>query len=284
MGPVGIVCDSTCDLEPSWYADNNVRMVPLTVFFGEEAHRDWVQMRPEEFFKRLTSASSLPTTSQPSPADFAAVYADLAAEGCEQIVSIHLTSKLSGTFESATMAAADAPIPVHVVDTKRVTAGTALIVKAAVATRARGGSSDEILSTANDLTEKMRLFFVLDTLDYLVKGGRAGKAQGLAASLLSIKPVLTFNDEGTIEPFKKVKGMRKAITELAAHVAEDSRSNGRVRVGILHAQAVDLADELVKALDAAGADYELDSIEQVGAVIGTYAGPRAVGAAYYPVG
>jgi len=284
MAQVGIVCDSTCDLPLTWYAQNGVRMVPLTVFFGEQGYRDWVEMQPEEFYRRLAAAAALPTTSQPSPADFAKAYAELAEQGCEGIVSIHLTSKLSGTFESATMAAAESSIPVHVVDTRRVTAGTALVVKAAVAARDAGASIEEVLATAVDVSSKMRLFFILDTLDYLVKGGRAGKAQGLAASLLNIKPVLTFNDEGTIEPFKKVKGTRKSLTELAEQVAQDSRGAGRMRVGILQAQAPDLADQLVAALDSAGADYELDSIEQVGACIGTYSGPRAVGAAYYPVG
>ena len=127
------------------------------------------------------------------------------------------------------------------------------------------------------------MFFILDTLDYLVKGGRAGKATGLAAAMLNIKPILTFNDEGTIEPFKKVKGLKKAMSELATYVAEESRG-GRLRVAILHACAPDLAQELVAALEEAGADFELDSIGLVGAVIGTYAGPRAVGLGYYPVG
>ena len=283
MGHVGIVCDSTSDLSPAWLDDHRVRMVPLTVLFGEESFRDWVDMQPREFYERLAASPSLPTTSQPSPADFSAAYAELVEQGCDAIVSIHLTSQLSGTFESATMAATEAAVPVHVIDTKLVTAATALVVKQAVAMRDAGRSAEDIAASARVISASMRLFFVLDTLEYLVKGGRAGKAQGLAASLLNIKPVLMFNAEGTIEPFKKVKGTRKALTELAEHVAQDSRANGRMRVSILHADDLALAEELRTALDIAGADYELDSIELVGAVIGTYAGRGAVGAAYYPI-
>lgn len=284
MSQVGLVCDSTCDLAPAWLVEHDVRMVPLTVLFGDAGFKDWIDLQPREFYKRLTASAALPTTSQPSPADFSAAYTELTERGCEAIVSIHLTSRLSGTFESATMAAAEASVPVHVVDTKRVTAATALVVKQAIELRDRGVSAEEIAATARATSDAVRLFFVLDTLDYLVKGGRAGKAQGLAASLLNIKPVLMFNDEGTIEPFKKVKGTRKALTELAEHVAADSRENGRVRLSILHADDLALAEELRAALDTAGADYELDSIQLVGAVIGTYAGPHAVGAGYYPIG
>ncbi len=284
MPHVGLVCDSTCDLAPEWLAEHGVRMVPLRVLFGEEAHLDWVDMHPDEFFARLASSPVLPTTSQPSPADFERAYAELAAQGCDSIVSIHLTAPLSGTFESATMAAQTSALPVDVVDTKLVSQAVGLVVKKAIALRDSGATAEEIASDCRATAAATRLFFVLNTLEYLVKGGRAGKAQGLAASLLNIKPILRFNSEGTIEPFMKVKGTRKALAELAAHTAEESRSSGRLRLAILHAESPELADELVAALDAAGADYELDSIGLVGAVIGTYAGPGAVGLAYYPLG
>jgi fatty acid-binding protein DegV len=114
-----------------------------------------------------------------------------------------------------------------------------------------------------------------------VKGGRAGKASGLAASVLNIKPILRFNDEGIIEPFKKVKGLSKAMAALAEHVAESSRA-GRLRITFLHAVAPDLAQELQQAVADAGADFELDSIGQIGSVIGNYAGAGAVGLAYVP--
>lgn len=282
MPRVAIVCDSTCDLGPEWFAAHDVSMVPLKVLIGEDTYRDWVDLQPDRFYELLATAPKLPTTSQPSPADFAATYAALAQAGAEEIVSIHLTGPLSGTVESATMAAKDAPVPVRVVDTRTVSLATGLVVKAAVAERDRGGDAAAVEAVAVKTAAEVRLFFILDTLEYLVKGGRAGKASGLAAAVLNIKPVLTFNAEGTIEPFKKVKGLKKAMAEVASFVAKESRS-GRVRVAILHGNAPELADQMRAALDSAGADYEFDCAGLIGTVIGTYAGPGAVGVAFHPI-
>lgn len=280
MARIGIVADSTCDLGPQWLEEHDVVMVPLKVLFGDTTYLDWVDLTPERFYAKLATAPELPKTSQPSPAEFAAVYQRLADEGCDGIVSIHLTAPLSGTIESATMAASAAPVPVRVVNTRVVTAGEALAIDAALAARDAGADLDGVEAAALRVVESMRLLFALDTLDYLVKGGRAGKAQGLAASLLNIKPVLTFNEEGTIEPFKKVKGTRKAIAEMVAEVAAAAES-GPVVCAVLHSQAPELADELIAALEASGASYRCEHVVSVGAVIGTYAGPGAVGVAFY---
>jgi DegV family protein with EDD domain len=284
MGKVGLVTDSTCDLSPEELRKLDVVMVPLKVLFADTTYRDWIELEPREFYSKLVEAPLLPKTSQPSPAEFLSAYAALAEQGCESIVSIHLTSALSGTHESAMMAAADSPIPVHVVDTKKVSQAVALVVKAACEARDSGMDAEQIARHAEKVSESMRLYFVLDTLDYLVKGGRAGKAQGLAASLLNIKPVLSMNSDGIIEPFKKVKGRKKALAELAAHLAQESRSIGHMRVAILNACAEQGGQDLLTAITEAGGDYEIESVGLVGAVIGTYAGPNAVGCAYYPVG
>ena len=284
MPHVGIVTDSTCDLGPDALAELGVRMVPLTVHFGDQHFSDWVDLTPDEFYPMLQSAVQLPTTSQPSPADFSAAYEALAAEGCEEIVVVTLSAALSGTFESATLAAATSPVPVRIVDGKRASQGTALITKAAVEARAAGLDAAGIEARALAVARETRLFFLLDTLDYLVKGGRAGKATGLAASLLNIKPVLEVNADGIIEPFKKVRGRSQAIAALAEHVAEDSRKNGRMRLVLLHAASTEDAEELEAAILASGADVEIESHGVIGAVIGVYTGPGAVGVSYYPIG
>lgn len=278
---VGIVCDSTCDLGPAWLAEHDVTMVPLKVLFGDESYLDWIDIAPDAFYEKLASSPQLPKTSQPSPAEFSAVYDALAGQGCDEIVSIHLSAALSGTVESATLAAASANVPVRVVDTKIVTAGTALALMAAVEERSRGGDAAAVEAAARRVVDSLRLLFALGTLDYLVKGGRAGKAQGLAANILNIKPVLTFNKDGIIEPFKKVRGTKAALAEIAAQVAADSASRP-VRLALFHSTSPELAEELRAALDEAGARYDLVLTGRVGAVIGTYAGPGAVGAAYYP--
>ena len=197
---------------------------------------------------------------------------------------VTLSAALSGTFESATLAAATSPVPVRIVDGKSASQGTGLIVKAAVEAREAGMDAAAVEARALEVARSTRLFFLLDTLDYLVKGGRAGKATGLAASLLNIKPVLEVNADGIIEPFKKVRGRTQAIAALAEHVAEDSARNGRMRIALLHAAQTEDAEELEVAMLAAGADVEIESHGVIGAVIGVYTGPGAVGVAYYPIG
>jgi DegV family protein with EDD domain len=251
---------------------------------GDEHFSDWLDLRPAEFYPMLSAARELPTTSQPSPADFTASYASLAADGCDEIVVVTLSSALSGTFESATLAAVGSPVPVRIVDGKRASQATGMIVKAAAEARAEGMDGAGVEARATEVARSTRLFFLLDTLDYLVKGGRAGKATGLAASLLNIKPVLQVNADGIIEPFKKVRGRAQAIAALAEHVAEDSRVNGRMRIAMLHAARTEDAEALEAAMLAAGADLEVESHGVIGAVIGVYTGPGAVGVAYYPIG
>ena len=284
MPKVGIVTDSTCDIAPSNLADVGVEMVPLTVHFGDEHFRDWIDLRPAEFYAKLIASPVLPTTSQPSPANFTTAYHRLAEQGVEEIVTVTLSAALSGTYESAMLAAKDAPVPVRVVDGRRASLGTGLIALAAVEARDAGLDGAAVEARAIEVARASRLFFLLDTLEYLVKGGRAGKATGLAASLLNIKPVLEVNADGIIEPFKKVRGRAQAVAALAQHVSEDARKRGRLRVALLHASIQGEAEELEAALQVAGADIEIAVRGDIGAVIGTYTGPGAVGVAYYPMG
>ena len=284
MSRVGIVTDSTSDLGPEELAALDVRMVSLTVHMGDEHFADWIDLRPDAFYPMLTAARDLPTTSQPSPADFSAAYLSLADDGCDEIVVITLSAALSGTFESATLAATSSPIPVRIIDGKTASQATGLIVKAAVEARASGLDGAGVEARAIEVARATRLFFLLDTLDYLVRGGRAGKATGLAASLLNIKPVLRINADGIIEPFKKVRGRTQAIAALAEHAAEDSREKGRLRIAVCDAARTDDGEELEAAILAAGADVEIESHGAIGAVIGVYTGPGAVGVAYYPIG
>ena len=281
MARIGIVCDSTCDLGLDYFEANDVRMVPLKVQIGDETFLDWVELSPAQFYERQKAAPEMPTTSQPTPADFAAAYAEVVAAGAEAIVVITLTSALSGTYQSANIALEDSSVPTEIIDTKLVSQATGLAVKAAVEARDAGAAFDEVVETVRWTASSTRFFFVLDTLEYLVKGGRAGKAQGLAASVLNIKPILTFAADGTIEPFKKVKGLNKAFAALAEHVAAESRP-GTLRLAFLHAVAPALVEGLRSAIDAAGADYETDAVGEIGSVIGNYAGAGAVAVAYVP--
>ncbi|MDZ4169340.1 MAG: DegV family protein [Coriobacteriia bacterium] len=283
MGSIGIVTDSTSDLSAEELVRLDVTMVPLKVLFGDRTYLDWVELPPAEFYPMLANAEILPKTSQPSPAEFLATYRELAERGCTEIVSVHLTSALSGTVASALMAAEESPIPVHVVDTKKVSHSLSLVVRAAVEARDSGADAEGIVARAQSVSQEMRFLFVLETLEYLVKGGRAGKAQGLAASLLGIKPILTVNADGIVEPYKKVKGRKRALQLIAAEVARDAAANGRMRLTVLHACLDDEGAELLREIEATGADIELMPNGLIGAVIGTYVGQGAIGCAYYPV-
>lgn len=281
MPNVGIVTDSTCDLGPDVVAELGARLVPLKVLFGDETYLDWVELGPDEFYRKLAASPQLPKTSQPSPAEFLEVYRSLADEGVDSIVSVHLSAALSGTVSSAVMAAADSPVPVHVVDTKSVSHAVGLAVRVACEARAEGLEGAEVAARVEDVVKRLHILFVLDTLEYLVKGGRAGKAQGIAAAMLNIKPVLAVNDDGIIEPVRKVKGRKKALAEIAGIVAGHAAEHGPTIGAILHGCLDDEGAELLSEIQATGAPVQIISTGTIGSVIGTYAGPKAVGVAYY---
>ena len=284
MARIAVVTDSTVDLAPEELSALDVVMVPLKVHFGEDTYRDWLDLSVEEFYAKLTAADpdDLPKTSQPTPGEFSAAFQALADDGAEGIVSLHISSKLSGTYESAVLAAKDAPVPVRVVDTLMVAGAMQLSLRAACAARDAGAGLDDVEKAARETAAATELFFLLDTIDFLVKGGRAGRSAGLAAAMLNIKPVLQVRD-GLIEPFKKVKGTRRAIVETAETVAERTKTLGPVDVVIINALAPDLAKDLEAALVAAGADMASVSHSDIGAVIGTHVGPGALGVGYAPV-
>lgn len=281
MNRIAVVSDSTCDIAPEQLEKLSVTMVPLKVHFGNETYRDWIDFTPEEFYVKLKASAVLPTTSQPTPGEFAEVYCRLDEEGYDGVVVLTLSAKLSGTYESATMAIAESPLPVRVVDTTFVSGGTGLIVEEACAARDAGGDIDAVERAAVNAAGETELFFVVDTLDYLVKGGRAGRAQGMAASLLSIKPVLEVKG-GLIEPFLKCKGTRKALAEMAEHVAQRSKDLGPLKVRVIHAVSLGIAEDLAAAIREAGADVASLDYDEIGCVIGTHVGPGAVGVAYLP--
>lgn len=269
---IGIVTDSTADFPPSWYEQNDVIMVPLEVRFGDEVFRDWVDIEPQEFYERLAISTVLPKTSQPSPGAFAAAYRSLADE-CDRIISVHISSKLSGTSASAAIAAADSPVPVKVIDTGQASLATGLIVKELVALRGEGADINEMDERARRLSVASRIFLSVDTLKYLEMGGRLGRAQALVGSLLDIKPILTVTG-GEVAPLARVRGRNKVFRTIVEQVKEFT---GEVDAlfGFAHADAPEAAQRLRDELDAAGFNTASAPETVIGAVIGTYTGPGA---------
>jgi len=278
---IGIVTDSTADLPPDFYAvHDDLVMVPLTVHFGDEIYKDWVEMPPDLFYPKMVksvAAGILPKTSQPPAGDFAAVYTEL-GKTCDHIISIHISSKLSGTMQSAKGATGMVKdIPVTLIDSE-VTAGLlGSIVKKLVAARDAGADLDELLKIANDAKEWGRLFFMVDTLKYLELGGRIGKAQALLGTILSVKPILTLTD-GVVGPRAKASGTNKAINEIISITKEEIAKRPpdmETRLILAHADNPQIIDRLKGLLAEAGVEYDILDTGEVGSVIGTYVGPGA---------
>ncbi|HAW60042.1 MAG TPA: DegV family protein [Actinobacteria bacterium] len=271
MKKVAIVTDSTADLPLSYYEGHEVFMVPLVVRFGEESHKDWIEMPPSRFYQRLRSSSILPKTSQPSVADFAETYRKLASQH-EHIVSVHLSSKLSGTVQSAEIASQEVDVPVTIVDTKLASLGTGMVLDALVEARDGGADGKEIADLAWDISGRVKILFTVGTLKYLEMGGRIGKAQALVGSLLNIKPLLTLQD-GIVIPYKKIKGTRRVYEEMVAFLKQNIGGGGLLHLGLAHADYPAAIVRLKKMIEEAGIKPSILIESEVGAVIGTYTGP-----------
>jgi len=279
MEKIAIVTDSTADLPLSYYEENNVQMVPLTVRFEEKSFKDWIDINPKEFYQRMRDSDILPKTSQPSVAQFAQVYQELAGEA-EQIVSIHLSSELSGTVQAAEMARDMANVPVTVIDTKSASLGTGLIVDAAVRAKRAGLSAEEVIKKGREATDRIKIVFLVGTLKYLHLGGRIGKAQALLGSMLSIKPILTLN-EGVVTPYKKVKGLKKAYSEMKSFFLQNVTGKGALYAVFAHADCLDEMQRLREMIKSETRNAAALIESEIGSVIGTYVGPGAFAIAFY---
>jgi DegV family protein with EDD domain len=275
MENTAIVLDSTADFPEAPSRFPNTRIVPLYVRFGDESYRDYIDMGPGAFYKRLQEAPALPTTSQPTPADFLATYEELARY--ERILSLQISSTLSGTFASAETAAAElGDARVRVIDTGTVSASIALLALAVVRRLERGTTDDEIDDVVARYGRQHHLLFTVNTLEYLAKGGRIGRAAALAGNLLNVKPILTIID-GEVVPLKRVRGNAKAFAEFETMFKETSTDSPQLKVGIAHAAAPERLRALESMVRAVRPQAEIEIATELGAVIGTHAGPGTVG-------
>jgi DegV family protein with EDD domain len=272
-----IVLDSTSDFQDAPERFPNMRVVPLYVHFGDETFRDFVDLDPHAFYEKLRAAPSLPTTSQPTPQDFLDAYQQLADEGYERIWSLHLSAKLSGTCQSASLAAAElGGDRVRVVDSETASLAVGML-SLAMQRRLRRGTTDEELER---LLERFKaangVVFTVGTLEYLQKGGRIGRAQALAGALLNVKPILSV-DDGVVVPVARVRGRQKALEEFAKAFTAATADAAGLRVAIAHADAPEWIDVLTDLAAKARPQAELELVSNLGAVVGTHAGPGAVG-------
>jgi DegV family protein with EDD domain len=276
---IKIVTDSGSGIAPETAQQYGILVVPLYVHFGTETFRDGVDIQLPEFLSRLQSFPQLPTTSQPSAGDFLEVYKSLTADGSE-VISIHLSAKLSGTVASA--CAAQEMLPgahIHVVDSRFISAPQAMMVVEAARMAAAGQSTEAILARLDQFIAGSHIYFVVDTLEYLQKGGRIGKAAALLGTALQMKPILMLQD-GIVEAKERIRTKNKAILRLKELAVEETAGRSCRYLGILHAAALEearqLEDELVSQLMPAET-----IMDEVGPVCVAITGPGVVGVAFY---
>lgn len=267
---VAIVTDSTAYLPPATVREHRMTAVPLTVVVAGRAHEEGAGISAGSLAEALRRHHPV-TTSRPSPETFLAAYRDAAASGAEAVVSLHLSAEFSGTCDAARIAAREAPLPVHVVDTGMVAMALGFCALAAAEAAAAGGSAAEAVAVAEKRAAGTSAFFYVDTLDYLRRGGRIGAAQALLGSALAVKPLLELAD-GRIGMLEKVRTAGRAIARLE-ELAVVRAGEASVDVAVHHLAAPERAEQLADRLRGRiGGLVDLHAGE-VGAVIGAHTGP-----------
>lgn len=278
MEKVFVVTDSTADIPKDLVERLGITVVPLKVHFKNETYLDGVNITSDDFYSKLTNSEDLPTTSQPSPLDFVDTYKKL-VEGNDgaRIISIHLSSALSGTVQSALLAqqmVEEEGLIVKVIDSKKASYAIGIIVVAVAEALKAGKTFEEAIELAIRLVEDTQVYFLVDTLTYLHKGGRIGKASSLFGSLLNIKPILSLNEQGEVFPIDKVRGRSKA-TSAVLDLTKNFANGSKVKVGISHAmnfeEAKKIEEKLREVLNVT--DFVMTDI---GPVIGTHVGPGTI--------
>jgi DegV family protein with EDD domain len=279
MAGIRIVTDSTADLPADIVQEFDITVVPLIVRFGAEALHEGTEITNAEFYHRLTVDPDHPSTSQPSPGEFIAAYQSI-ADDADDIISIHITSELSGTCDSATSAGAsdEVTVPVHVVDSRSASIALGSLAVLA-AERARDGVAvPEILAELDGWIARSRTCFLLDTLEYLRRGGRIGAGRAFLGSLLRVKPVFHIVN-GVVEPLDRARSPRKAIDRIVRYLHEEAGDAPLAHVGILRSTNPEIADRLRARIES---EFEVERwfFAEIGAVLGAHLGPNAVGVAF----
>jgi len=270
-----IVLDSTSDFPDAPERFPNMRVVPLYVNFGAESFRDHVDIGSHDFYDRLRAAPELPTTSQPTPQDFVDVYEQLAAY--ERIYSLQLSAKLSGTYQSAVTAAeVIGGDRIRVVDTETASLAVGLLSLSIQRRLEQGTTDEDVEALIERFKRENGVVFTVATLEYLQKGGRIGRAAALAGTLLNVKPILSI-DDGAVHPIGKVRGRQKALEEFARVFTSMTGDRPGLQLAIAHAEAPEWIEVLTDLAAKTRPQGEIELVENLGAVVGTHAGPGAVG-------
>jgi DegV family protein with EDD domain len=282
---VAIVTDSTAYLPPELVREGSVpiTVVPLHVIVGGRQHREGVDVTIESLSEALQSFTPL-STSRPSPQEFLDAYEDAAASGASAVVSIHISSEMSGTCQSAQVAAEQSPIPVEVVDSRSLGMAMGFGVLSAATAAGNGKAAAEVAEVARVRAAGAKVAFYVDTLEYLRRGGRIGSASALLGSAFAIKPILTLVD-GAIRPLEKVRTSSRALARLAdltAAAAAEMAANGGVDIAVQHLDSASRAESLAATLRERVPQAGHVVVAELGAVVGTHVGPGTLAAVASP--
>jgi DegV family protein with EDD domain len=275
-----IVLDSTSDYPEAPSRFPNMRVVPLYVRFGDDEYRDYVELGPGEFYEKLRTSPKLPATAQPTEGDFLAAYEEL--DRYERIYSLQVSSKVSGTIQSAERAAdAVGDGKVRVVDTLSVSLAVAMLSHAVQRRLTRGTTDEEVEALVERFRASSGVVFTVETLEYLQRGGRIGRAAALAGSLLNVRPILAIED-GVVTAVTRVRGRQKALEEFERRLEGATSDQPGLRVAIAHADAAEWVGTLSELVWRVRPKAEIEFTATLGAVVGTHAGPGAVGFFWFP--
>jgi len=273
---IALITDSTCDIPKDWIQQYQITVVPLTIIFGTEQYLDGVEILAEDFYKRLLTDKTHPTTSQPSPERFLNAYRQAAERGAEEIMVVTISSAMSGTIESARAAAQGSPIPVHIVDGKSNSMGIGWQVIAAARAREAGGGLQEMKNAAEQARSSMAYYISLDTIEYLARGGRIADAARLLNSILQIKPLIYVNhDSGSVGASIPARSRKSAIDGMYKEFFKHVNPSLPLHITVLHNAALEEAQALAERVRAEYAPQEL-IISIVSPVLGVHTGPRAL--------
>ncbi|MCK0470714.1 DegV family protein [Halalkalibacter sp. APA_J-10(15)] len=275
MSTIKIVTDSTADIPNTLAEELGITVVPLNVIFSdEEAYEDGVTLTADRFYEYVKERNVIPSTSQPTPYQFEELYRSLSDKDTE-IISIHLSSKLSGTYQAATIAKQALEMDsIHVIDSKRASYAIGIIVVEIAKYAKSGRSLEDCLSRLEELLNDTTVYFMVDTLEYLQKNGRIGKASALLGSMLKIKPILSLNEAGEVYSFEKARGQKKALNRIL-EVFDEQFGKEPVHVGISHAINEQYAHDVL-SLCQQRFNVQSDVVTSIGAVIGAHVGPGTI--------
>ena len=272
---LAIVTDSVSDISPKIAKELKITVVPLTVIFGTDQFLDGVELSNSEFFQKLETDPNHPSTSQPSPEAFVKTYEKLLKKGFE-ILSVHVSAKLSGTINSAEQAIKSLDTnKIKIVDTGTASMAQGLVAMSAARAAKNAKSLDELADMAETTAKKTNVYVAMDTMEFLKRGGRIGKARAMLGSILNIKPIIT-TDNGEIVPHSRARTIKKAISSMINDMGD---KNQIVEVAVLHSTTPDLAKDVLTQIDAQNLNNP-GTITEIGPVVGTHAGPGCLAIAY----